>query len=80
MSILDGFREGYVGANHLATRLSNEYQLNPTQDGWMAYTAANDAEAYAYDRWRDSLFNPPVDDRELSYELLGRFWAQRYNI
>lgn len=79
MRYAEGYREGFAGTSRKLTRVSNEYQLNPTQDGWMAVTAATQAEHDAYGRWREALVTPPYEE-QLPYELLGRFMVERFSL
>jgi len=79
MSYVEGFREGYAGTSRKLSRVSNEFQLNPTQGGWMAVMDATHDEANAYRRWQEALVAPPVEE-QLPYVLLGRFMVERFSL
>lgn len=72
-----GVYEGYAGAARMLTRVSNEYEASPSQDGWMDLMDATHNEANAYQHWLTALAAPPVDV-DLPLVLLGRFMSERF--
>lgn len=74
-----GVYEGYAGAARMLTRVSNEYEASPSQDGWMDLMDATHAEANAYQHWLNALVTPQVDP-DLPLVLLGRFMSERFSL